>query len=110
MGDKMKHHEKRTGHGTQGEKTLSNIGNTLLDDMCGFKGVAPISWVAIRVILLDSFGDAEGLGMEWSLRNKPVRKWQAENARNTGCQAKEEDIPVETSGFTKREFATLCDQ
>jgi hypothetical protein len=75
MGNEMKNHEKRSSHCAQGEKTLGNIRNALLDDMRGFEGVASVSWVTVRVIFLDSFGDAEGLSMEGSLRNEPVRKW-----------------------------------
>jgi hypothetical protein len=85
MGNEMENHEKRTSHGAQGKKALGNIGDALLDDMRSFEGVAPISWVAIRIILLHSFGDAKGLSMERSLRNEPIRKWQTENSSNTGC-------------------------
>lgn len=48
--------------------------------------------------------------MKGCLWDEAVWEGQAEDARDACCETKEEDIPMEAGGFSKREFATLGDQ
>lgn len=57
--------------------------------------------------VVDLAGDAEGGSVKWGLRNKTVREGNAEEAGNSGGEAKKEDIPVEACGFAKGKFGAL---
>lgn len=48
--------------------------------------------------------------MKGSLRDEAVRKGQAQDAGDTGCDAEEKYIPVKTGRLAQREFATLGDE
>ena len=50
------------------------------------------------------------VGVERSLRDEAVRKWNAEDASDTGSEAREEDVLMETGWLAKRELASLGDQ
>lgn len=47
--------------------------------------------------------------MKGGLRDEAVREGNAEEAGNAGCEAEEEDIPVETGGFAEGKFGALGD-
>lgn len=48
--------------------------------------------------------------MEGGLRDEAVREGNAEETGDAGCEAEEEDVPVETGGFAKGELGALGDQ
>ena len=53
--------------------------------------------------------DAERVGVERRLREKTVQKWNAEEASDTGGEAREEDVLME-AGRLAKELASLGDQ
>ena len=50
------------------------------------------------------------VGVERSLSDEAVRKWNAEDASDTGSEAREEDVLMETGWLAKRELASLGNQ
>ena len=109
MGDEVQDDEERARHGAKSEEALGEVGDTLLDDVGGFKGVAAFV-LALLVELLDGLGDAERLSVEGGLWDEAVGERQAEDAGNASGAAEEEEIPVETSRFAKRELGSLGDE
>ena len=52
-------------------------------------------------------GDAKGVGVERGLGNEAIGKGYAEKASDAGCQAEEEEVPVEACGFAEGKFGAL---
>ena len=50
-------------------------------------------------LVVDLAGDAECVGVEGGLGNEAIREGNAEKAGDAGCEAKEEEVPVEACGF-----------
>jgi hypothetical protein len=67
-------------------------------------------FAGFAVIGVDDFGDAQGLGVERRLRDKTIRKRDAEDTSNAGGQPEQEDIPVKTRWLPEWEFGSLGDQ
>ena len=58
-------------------------------------------------LVVDLAGDAEGVGVEWSLGNEAIGEGDAEKPGDAGCKAEEEEVPVEACGFAEGKFGTL---
>ncbi len=72
----------------------------MVDDALGFAFVR-------FVVVGDLAGYAEGVGVEGSLGDEAVGEGDAEEAGDAGCEAQEEDVPVEACGFAERKFGAL---
>lgn len=65
----------------------------------------------VRITLVGNVtGDAEGGGMEWCLRDEPVRERDAQEPGNKCSETKQPDVPMKSGGFTKRKLGSLGDQ
>ena len=109
VGDEVQDDEQGPRHGAEGEEALGEVGDALLDDVGGFEGEVALV-VALFVELLDGPRDAERLGVEGRLRDEAIGKGQAEDARDAGRQAEEEEVPVEAGGLAEGELAALGDE
>jgi hypothetical protein len=56
----------------------------------------------------DGARDAERGRVEGGLRDEAVWEGDPEQAGDTGCEAEEENVPVEAGGFAEGEFGALC--
>lgn len=71
VGDEMQDNEQRAAHGSQCEEALCQVADALLDDVGSFESVFALV-LALGVEFADRFGDAEGFGVEGSLRDEAV--------------------------------------
>lgn len=58
-------------------------------------------------LVVDLAGDAEGVGVEGCLGNEAIGKGDAEKASDAGCEAEEEEVPVEACGFAEGKLGAL---
>lgn len=77
--DQVEDYEERARHGSEGENALSEVRDTLLDNMvdhsCG------VTFCVARLGFIgDLAGDAKGVGVEGRLRDETVRKGYTEEA------------------------------
>lgn len=51
--------------------------------------------------------DTESVGVEGRLGDEAVGEWDTNEAGDAGCEAQEEDVPVEAGGFAEGKFGAL---
>lgn len=120
--DEAQDDEQGTGHGSQGQEALREVGDALLDDVGAFDfpglvvGAVVVDFVVaafvVRAVLVvvDDLGHAEGRGVERSLGNEAIGEGQAQDTGYAGGEAQEEDIPVEARGLFEWIFRALGDE
>ena len=107
--DEVEDDEERTGHGSEGEEALCEVGDALFDDVVDFCGDVPFVG-ALFIGVGDYFGDAERGGVEWCLGDEAVGEGNPEEAGDASGEAEEENVPVETGGFAEGKFGALGDE
>ena len=101
----MQDDEERAGHCDEEEEALTEVADALLDDVVDYADGGAGSGLLAGVG--DLFGDAEGGGVEGGLGDEAVGEGDTDEAGDTGCQAEQEDVPVEARGFAEGELGTL---
>ena len=62
------------------------------------------------VEVCNHFCDAEGVSVEWCLRDEAIGSRDPEDTSDAGGEAEEEEVPVEARWLTEWEFGTLGDE
>lgn len=105
----MQNYKKRASHGSQSEKALSEIRDSLLNDVIDFR--QNVTFVgAFFIGIRNNFRYAERIGVEWRLGDETIWKRNPEEACYAGCEAQEENIPVKTCRFAEGELSSLGDK
>jgi hypothetical protein len=103
----MEHNEKRASHCAESQKALGKIADSLLYYViCDADGFSLVGVVFVGYLA----GNAKSRSMEWSLRNKTIREWNAKESGNEGRESEQPKIPMEAGRFSKRELGALGDE